>query len=368
MDKKLVLLLTAILLTGTIGMDIPAMAVTGPFGYDLQKDMHRSENKNKNDADKQAEAQRQAEQKKAELEKQAQEEQYVDVSEAEIFPSSVDFNKVYYTNPTIKSAVSKYKNANYTGALQELYSFVKKYPNNAQAYYYIGMAYTKIGNVDAAKAAYQKCINMKPDKVLADYARRGRDCLNGEVSCTVSNVQVNDIEIKDDLDKFIAAPYGNGLSPEMNKKYKQQQLDALQNKINNGQSLSPEDIKRLKEMNKSEALTSDKLAMADTEKKNIPSNDEVLGALDVLKRAGLNISADTAVQEAKQNVYVPDPQIQQMSMMLNGGNNNNYDPMMNMLPYMMQGEGKNVDPQVIQAMMMNSMMNSINGMNNSNNN
>ena len=66
--------------------------------------------------------------------------------------------------------------------------------------------------------------------------------------------------------------------------------------------------------------------------------------------------------------YTPDPQIQQMSMMLNNGNSNYSDPMMNMLPYMMQNDGKNMDPQVIQALMMNSMMNSLNGMNATNNN
>lgn len=95
-----------------------------------------------------------------------------------------------------------------------------------------------------------------------------------------------------------------------------------------------------------------------------------------MKRAGLNISTDVStgsdVQSPAQQspmTYMPDPQIQQMSMMLNGNNNNSYnDPMMNMLPYMMQNDGKNVDPQVIQAIMMNSMMNSLNGMNNTNNN
>ena len=115
--------------------------------------------------------------------------------------------------------------------------------------------------------------------------------------------------------------------------------------------------------------------MADN--KSMPSNEEVLGALDVLKRAGLNISAKTYETEKAQSTpqvpvqtYTPDTQIQQMSMMLNGNNNSyNNDPMMTMLPYMMQTEGdKKVDPQLIQAMMMNSMMNSLNGMNMNNNN
>ena len=134
---------------------------------------------------------------------------------------------------------------------------------------------------------------------------------------------------------------------------------------------------------------------------DMPSNDEIINAVQVLKRAGLNISTEmpdsstkkfkgsatstpAKVEEIQEpqtaqvtpqqptvqpaNYYTPDPQIQQMTMMLNNGNNNNSDPMMNMLPIMMQNEGKGMDPQVIQAMMMNSMMNSLNGMNSNNNN
>ena len=55
--------------------------------------------------------------------------------------------------------------------------------------------------------------------------------------------------------------------------------------------------------------------------------------------------------------------------MMMGNNNNNNDPMMSMLPYMLSNNenGKNVDPQVIQAVMMNSMMNSLSSMNSTDN-
>lgn len=36
------------------------------------------------------------------------------------------------------------------------------------------------------------------------------------------------------LDKFINAPYGNGLSPDLNKEYKQLQLRKIQESINTG--------------------------------------------------------------------------------------------------------------------------------------
>lgn len=364
MNKKIVLLLTAIFLVGSA--NIPALAVSGPFGYDLQKDIHRSKDK-----DKQKDNDQQQQQQGQQLQANGASSQVDNkpVTDDDIFTSQIAFNKVYYPNASIKSAVAKYKKGNYTGCLQELYTIVKKNPNNATAYYYTGMAYTKIGGIEQAKAAYQKVINMNANPVITQYALRGRDCLTGGINCVSANMQITE---GDDLDKFIAAPYGNGLSPELNKQYKQQQLDALQNKINNGQQLSPEDLQKLRNLNnKSEAVTGEKIAMA-ADLSSMPSNEEVMGALDVLKRAGLNISAQTSQEEKVtqpvQNLFTPDTQIQQMSMMLNGGNYNNYDPMMNMLPLMMQNEGKNVDPQVIQAMMMNSMMNSLNGMNNNNNN
>ncbi len=262
MNKKLVLLLAAIFLTGAVGVDIPAMAVSGPFGYDLQKDIHRNKIKEK-------EQKKKAEQNTGS--EQAAEPVNVNVTDDDIFVSSIDFNKVYYPNASMKSAVTKYKKGNYTGCLQELYTLVKKNPNNALAYYYVGMAYTKVGAVEPAKAAYQKVINLNTNDVLVDYAKRGRNCLTDGVSCAAGGIQIGaDDGTMDDLDKFIAAPYGNGMSPEMTEQYRQQQLDAIQNKINNGKTLSPEDVQRLKELqNKSEVLTGNLIAMSDVEKKSL---------------------------------------------------------------------------------------------------
>ncbi|MBR6099278.1 hypothetical protein IKP85_05980 [bacterium] len=119
-----------------------------------------------------------------------------------------------------------------------------------------------------------------------------------------------------------------------------------------------------------------------------PTDEEVLEAIDVLRRAGLNISvspmpsklplressADSnkentaSVRQANPAEYI-NQDYQTINMMLGNGNNNNNDPMMNMLPYMLQqnSDGKNLDPQVIQALMMNSMMNGISGLNSTDN-
>ena len=128
MNKKLVLLLAAIFLTGAAGIDVPAMAVSGPFGYDLQKDIHRNKNKEK---EQKKNAEQNADKNKA------AEPVNTNVTDDDIFVSSIAFNKAYYPNASMKSAVIKYKKGNYTGSLQELYTLVKKNPNNALAYYYV---------------------------------------------------------------------------------------------------------------------------------------------------------------------------------------------------------------------------------------
>ena len=104
-----------------------------------------------------------------------------------------------------------------------------------------------------------------------------------------------------------------------------------------------------------------------------PTDEEVLNAINVLKRAGVNISVTTGKTESKAQAVNPaayvNPEYETINMMLGNGNNNN-DAMMNMLPYMMStnNDGKNIDPQVIQALMMNSMMNGLGSLNSTDNN
>lgn len=119
-----------------------------------------------------------------------------------------------------------------------------------------------------------------------------------------------------------------------------------------------------------------------------PTQDEILNAIDVLKRAGLNITVrpnimpgnDTKPElrgeysQERNTAVNPNEYInsdyETMRMMLGNGNNSNNDPMMNMLPYMLNAnnDGKNIDPQVIQTLMMNSMMSGISGLNSTDNN
>ena len=398
MNKKLILLLAATLLIGGINLDYKAFAeVSGPFGYDLQKDINRPKSEPKKwETDKPASADKSKT-------TPAAEEETPDVSESAIFLDKYAVNPKYYPNATTKSAIAKYKSGNYTGSLQELYTILKKDSANATAYYYLAMVYTKLGETEAAKSCYQMVINLNPNDTIVKYAQRGKSCLIDSTTCGIETAISNSSEEPlDELDKFIQAPFGNGFSEELSNELRKKQLQNIQNKMNRGLPLSEDDLRKLEEYNKSEGIKTDRLAMAN----DMPSNDEIINAVQVLKRAGLNISTEmpessgtktpkgtatsvpakvepiedepvaqttpatnTAANTANPaNYYTPDPQIQQMTMIFNNDNNGNYDPKINMLPYMMQNEGKNMDPRVMQALMMNSMMNSLNGMNTNNNN
>lgn len=278
-------------------------------------------------------------------------------NEGETKTNSVfDKDTIYYPNANIKSAMAKYKAGNYSGCLQELFSLTKKDPSNALAYYYMAMAYTHLDMQNDAVEAYEKVLALHPNEYLANYAEKGRDCLTGGPKCHPE--QTSPAE-QDDLDKFINAPYGNGMSPELNNEIKQKELTNIKETINQKDVLEKKDIQRIKDFdskknNKSSIEENDKIASV--------SDEEILNAIKILKDAGLNL---TIQQENPYSQYQEDPRMMEMSMFLGNNNNNN---MMNMLPMLMTQtqKGENIDPRFMQAMMMNSMMNDINFTNNNN--
>ena len=119
------------------------------------------------------------------------------------------------------------------------------------------------------------------------------------------------------------------------------------NQKNNVQDVPPEFLDGLKDY----SLPKNQ----EQNKSEVPTNDEILAALDTLKRAGYQS-------------YMPQPamtpEMMQLSMLnsLNGNTNQAYNnPMAGFFPYMMnnQTDTSNIDPQVMQTMMMSSMMNGL---------
>ena len=390
MSKEKAILFTVLAMLATYGA---ANAIpSGPFGYDLQADMHRNENQQQEQQTQtQEESQTDAngeEQKPVEYVPKTALDFYSFVPLKELFVTDIDSSSTYYSNPTMKSAIYRYKTGNYTGCLQELYAYIKKYPNDAYAYYYMGLSYTKIGKKDVAAKCFQKCINCKATGTLLEMAVKGRDCIKGGMYChtpvnpklDVNTLKAEKLKGYDDLDKFIMSPYsGHGFSPELEKEYQQKQLDVLQKTINSKDNLNNTDMNQIKKIDREQSYlpNGEVIGMA-AALEDTPSDKEILDAIDVLRRAGLNISTSTtgnisSVTEKKTPDVNPsnyiNPEYENINMLLGNGNNNNSDPMMSMLPYMLKDNenGKNIDPQVVQAMMMHSMMSGLNGLNSTDN-
>lgn len=268
--------------------------------------------------------------------------------------SKFDTETIYYPNANINSAISKYKRGNYTGCLQELFSLVKKQPNNSKAYYYMALAYANIGMQSEAVEAYEKVMELSPGSYIAQYAEKGKDCLTGGPMCN-PQTENTEGESVDELDQFINAPYGNGLSPELDKELKEKQLENIKKQINKDDDLNQGDINKIRDFDKKNNENYDEQSYGENETVKIAqvSDEEVLKAINTLKEAGVTVTVST---NPYSNGY-QDSEMAQLSMML-GNNNYNNGSMMNMMPMLMaqNQEGKNIDPRLIQAMMMNSMV------------
>lgn len=268
------------------------------------------------------------------------------LDESNVITDKMDMETEYYPNATMKTAIEKYKNGNYTGCLQELFSLTQKDPSDALAYYYMAMAFTYVDMQEEAIAAYDKVLALSPNEYLVEYATKGKDCLTGGPTCKPISAEPNS-----ELDEFINAPYGNGMSPEINEQNKKQELSRIKDTINREQDLQLNDIKKIKDFDDKNSLNSDS-----SDKLAEVSDEEILNAVKTLKKAGLNLTLQS--DNPYQIMQYQDPRMIEMSMLLGNNNNYNANSMMNMLPMLMSQhqKGENLDPRFLQAMMMNSMM------------
>jgi len=203
----------------------------------------------------------------------------------------------FYKKPSLESIKTKYKKSNFAGCLQESISYVRQHPSDTLGFYYLAMSYAKVNDKDNAVKAYEKVIALNDNPMIVKYATNGRNCVMGNKEACYENVNVPELiypyaniaagktveemtlidpqtlvnrnmdnlysqmsqvagspnngkdgdkknggvdlpfrNQDENLDKFIRAPYGTGLSPELEKEYKQIQLRKLQQSINNQNS------------------------------------------------------------------------------------------------------------------------------------
>lgn len=262
------------------------------------------------------------------------------------------------SNP-VKIAISKYKHGNFTGCLQDCQYIVKKDPSNTIAYYYLAMSYAQAGDKDKAVDAYKKVLSITVNPKLHEYADMGKRCLETPDKCYPSTSTDTAA-----LDKFISTP-NETLSPAVKEEIQKRNLDNVKNEINNGRDLDNYNFRKFQDF-------SPKRSQVDAENNSTaqkkPSNDEVVAAIKVLQAAGINPYSSPQTQVAalpvQQAANMQNPEMEQLKMLMGDNNNNNQgNSMLNMLPMMtaQNKDGTNsYSPQLMQAVIMNSMMSSMN--------
>lgn len=306
----------------------------------------------------------------------------------------------YYSNASFASIVEKYRKSDFAGCLQECISYVRQHPNDTLGYYYLAMCYTKCSDKDNAIKAYEKVIALNDNPMIVKYATNGRNCVmdnenekcypnvnepelvypyanipvatlqpidpetlvNRNLSTLATQLSPIDIEgnnneynnsnDKDsknkkiilpfgkqdaELDAFINSPYGNGFSADLNKQYKQLQLKRIQNTINVGDYSEKDNQQNINEIKKFDNQKSD---------------------AGTIKLAYLT-EEDWAEIKKDPEFIKSQNELREISAILGSDNKKESNDFSDMLPYMDESNAQKLSPEMIQNMMLKSLMGDI---------
>jgi hypothetical protein len=263
------------------------------------------------------------------------------------------------------------------------------------------MCYTKVNDKENAIKAYEKVISLNANPMIVKYATNGRNCIMGndsekcyqnvnepeyiypykDIAKSVDLTPVdpntlinrnlaqvksklaqqaeaksddsdpnnpdNNEEKKDislpfgkqdsDLDKFINAPYGNGLSPDLNKEYQQLQLKRLQETINKEGDES-QDTKNYRNI--------DDIKKFDKHKTD---SEQIKLAYDIPENVLKDLEKDPEYIQQKK-------ELEELNMLLGNDKSSKSSDVSDLIPYMNESNSKNISPEVMQTLMMQSMM------------
>lgn len=242
----------------------------------------------------------------------------------------------YYDPALIESLIEKYKEKNYVGCIQEAQSKMQQDNPNPVAMYYMALSYTQIGDVKAALDLYDEILKLKPSDTLAECAVRGRDCLIGGPACPNIGVEGADIDAQVQEYKD-SATLINVNTTDL------KELPAML--VQEQEEVQPEvtATEQQEEVVAQETITP-------------PNSEEVAQAIKTLQNAGITLSLQPNATQLNPSY---NSEMAQISMLLGNNNGTNQDRSFDMLPYMMAQSQSNpgqYNPQMLQAMMMNYMM------------
>ena len=112
--------------------------------------------------------------------------------------------KTPYVTPSLKPCIQKYKQENYTGAMQDLEELIKKERNNTLAKYYLALCYTRLGYKEEAQTLYNEIVKADDNVALTYYSQKALNCLENPDStqCEAPKTVKKEVEV-DDITEFI---------------------------------------------------------------------------------------------------------------------------------------------------------------------
>ncbi len=288
-----------------------------------------------------------------------------------MFNASYAVKKVT-VSPQVLSGINKYKAGNYLGASQDIKTAIDKNPNDSLALYYLGNVYTKIGKKEEAKDSYKKVVELNEYKGLTKYAGVALVCLEAppktvifnnpvaesvgagntsgpmEDNCTKAVELLKTASDKDGISEFIRS--GEFLHTDAAEKVKDNSMKGVQEAINSGdKNVDFAKFRYLNDATNSDPMNGEKMVAA-AASIDMPSDKEIADAVKTLAKVGfnpLNFNSQQGFNPhlAQMNYYSPSQ-----------NNNNSFD----MLPFLMSQQNNrdsgNLNPQLIQNMMMNQML------------
>lgn len=245
------------------------------------------------------------------------------------FAAAKQQKKTVSVSPAVYTAISKYKQKNYTGCIQDLTPIVEKDANNDIAQYYIGIAYARLGIKDKAQEAYNNVISTSKDDKLVKYSKKALACLNDQPECSPDYVAPG-TPADDEMTVFIKS--GKFLHDDVLHNVQEKTLEKQKDRINNDMAPDAYNYKFINDASGS-----------------MPTDKEIANAVKVLAKAGINPFNMNMMNE------FANPEIAQLNAMM--GNNNNMNTM-NYMPYIMAQNSGNAEmtKQMIQSMMFSQMM------------
>lgn len=169
------------------------------------------------------------------------------------------------TTPSdLAGAIQLYKQKNYSQCYLQLEKVIQRDPANALAYYYMAMTSAQLGHKEDAISNYEKAITLAPENNnLSRYAKKGKRCLETPDKC-------EDTMYDSEEDEFIQSKKGPAFTETVRGKYEQLKIENFMREMNRSDDINTGKFKEYKDFS------------------SVPTNDEIVDALRVLQRAGLD--------------------------------------------------------------------------------